>query len=96
LLKCELSWKANGQEWTGTLIGKGRFFPKADPDSFVGYLYIVCDGRAKSALAEETWKVTYTLRTKPTFDGWDGFWVMIDSYDAGKAKFGIIDLDKEA
>ncbi len=95
LLTCELSWNAKGKEWKGTLFGKGRFFPKADPNSFVGYVYLVCDGHARSGVAEETWKVTYTLRTKPTFDGWDGFWVMIDSYDSAKAKFGRIDLAKQ-
>lgn len=90
LLEASISWTTSNGKWTAKIKGKGKYFPR-DPNNFVGYTYLVCEGEARMGDLKEKWTAIYILQSRAALDGWNGYWMMFDGYDAGE-KFGRIDL----
>lgn len=92
---CRVSWNAHNENkiyWSGSISGKGSFFSKAGKN-LAGYVYLVCEGEATSSENEkEIWQVSYILRNRFGDNRWDGYWIMIDSFNSEKGNFGLIDL----
>lgn len=92
---CKISWYAHNENniyWSGLISGTGSFLPKAGKN-LAGYVYLVCEGEAISSENEkEIWQVSYILRNTIGDKSWDGYWIMIDSFNSEKGSFGRIDL----